>query len=216
MENDTSQERIALLANWEKTASTYLLQREVECSCGLPCAKSVNIVVRSRSFSECLSAAIACFECDLVLRKYIPIVEIENAKIDIIKEFIDNIVDNWNKEVNKVEKSIKIQTEDLVGAQLDYAVGKANGIDVEIRAGMCCYKGLNAAYDPSTNWLLGGPIIEREHIMLEPSGENGAWCAQIWMPELIGWWHIEGKTPLIAAMRIFVRSKFGDEVEVPE
>lgn len=68
-----------------------------------------------------------------------------------------------------------------------------------------------AAY--STDWSFGGPIIEREKIILDlaPSGwacmmfENENQVAEEY-----------GPTPLIAAMRCFVASKLGDEVEVPD
>ena len=64
-------------------------------------------------------------------------------------------------------------------------------------------------YRPSTDWQEGGPIIEREQIALLPK-EEGDWSAicedGAWM----------GPTPLIAAMRCFVQSRLGDEVDIPE
>ena len=67
-------------------------------------------------------------------------------------------------------------------------------------------------YNPSVNWLLGGPIIEREKI---DSYYNGEWNACL--QDVDGtpdYW--SGPTPLIAAMRCYVASKLGEEVEVPE
>ena len=64
-------------------------------------------------------------------------------------------------------------------------------------------------YHPSTEWAQGGPIIEREKISLEWTGEN--WMAYIKHDE-----EYFGPTPLIAAMRCYVASKLGDEIEVPE
>lgn len=82
----------------------------------------------------------------------------------------------------------------------------------------------------STNWSHGGPIIEREGICAykhyeDVTTESGkevvldhGWAAHItqkhyWQtPRSRGF----GPTPLIAAMRCYVASKLGDEVEIPE
>ena len=66
-----------------------------------------------------------------------------------------------------------------------------------------------------TVWSQGGPIIEREKISTN-SDYNGAyppgWVAETYS----GGIQQAGPTPLIAAMRCFVVSKLGDEVEIPE
>ena len=72
---------------------------------------------------------------------------------------------------------------------------------------------------PSTNWAQGGPIIEREVISLVFLGDH--WVASTPNPEAKlgdGRDPLEayGPTPLIAAMRCYVSSKLGDEVELPE
>lgn len=80
-------------------------------------------------------------------------------------------------------------------------------------------------FSPSTDWSQGGPIIERERIKLSPTVHGKTWTAQfrhteshplVAHPVLAGWTNQHGPTPLIAAMRCFVASKLGDEVEVPE
>ena len=63
-------------------------------------------------------------------------------------------------------------------------------------------------FSPSTDWAQGGPIIEREKMTLEWTGED--WMAYIRHDE-----EYFGPTPLIAAMRCYVASQLGDEVEVP-
>ena len=63
----------------------------------------------------------------------------------------------------------------------------------------------------STNWAQGGPIIEREKITVEYTGDPDTWCACIMADQ-----EVYGDTPLIAAMRCYVASKLGDEVEIPE
>ena len=61
----------------------------------------------------------------------------------------------------------------------------------------------------STDWAQGGPIIERERICLIDQG--GDYWQALW-----GWKEAFGPTPLVAAMRCYVASKLGDEVEVPD
>lgn len=75
---------------------------------------------------------------------------------------------------------------------------------------------------PSTNWAQGGPIIEREEITVGPAAPYGCteykFHANILLESGIhagSICHARGDTPLIAAMRAFVASKLGDEVEVP-
>ncbi|WP_159711527.1 phage protein NinX family protein [Geminicoccus flavidas] len=65
--------------------------------------------------------------------------------------------------------------------------------------------------DYSSDWSDGGPIIERERIGLNMHhGEWGAWATYSAYesndPDQVG------PTPLIAAMRAFVASKFGETV----
>lgn len=70
----------------------------------------------------------------------------------------------------------------------------------------------------STDWSQGGPIIERERIRIvpfPPSRTKEGWWAgfDYTTGASIG---CAGPTPLIAAMRCYVASKLGDEVDVPE
>lgn len=71
----------------------------------------------------------------------------------------------------------------------------------------------------STDWSLGGPIIARERIDVTVAGD-------FWDGKIVGWRGTEedgvafdtlasGPTPLIAAMRAYVASKFGETVELP-
>lgn len=108
-----------------------------------------------------------------------------------------------------------MKTNELTGAALDWAVAKCEGLNPD-ESGLVeigTFKGRAASvpifYAPSQNWAQGGPIIEREEINLWTEGYT-AWEAtsggcQEW-----------GSTPLIAAMRCYVASKLGDEVDVPE
>ncbi len=104
-----------------------------------------------------------------------------------------------------------MKTSELTGAALDWAVAKCEGgFDI----GMASVHGrrlLLDAWTPSTDWAQGGPIIEREGIELLCETLGFRWVA---MPQKGPEW--SGPTPLIAAMRCYVISKLGYEVELPE
>lgn len=75
---------------------------------------------------------------------------------------------------------------------------------------------------PSRHWQEGGPIIERERIGLWAGEEphHGSPAPKGWFAEAVGEknrWPLKayGDTPLIAAMRAYVASKFGETVELP-
>jgi len=113
---------------------------------------------------------------------------------------------------------MKIKTSELKGAALDWAVAKSEelidknnkltyGADLlyDIKTLVCLY----ARFNPSANWSQGGPIIEREEIWIEYT--NNKPYAKIRNGEFI-----YGSTMLIAAMRCYVASKFGDVIDVPD
>ena len=110
----------------------------------------------------------------------------------------------------------KVKTRELNGAALDWAVAKIEweAHDNDTNVLMVTVGDDNGwKFNPSTNWAQGGPIIEREGIEICPIG-NGEWRGQL---NLAGdWIRFYGDTPLIAAMRCYVASKLGDEVEIPE
>lgn len=132
---------------------------------------------------------------------------------------------------------MKIKTQDLTGAALDWAVAKCVGhldagrvvVDLRYMSGedpvrwepqLSTY--YSSAYNPSTNWAQGGPIIEREGITVQTDPTDAipdAWSAYfrgaLFNDDGTDFFR-NGPTPLIAAMRCFVASKLGDEVDVPE
>lgn len=73
------------------------------------------------------------------------------------------------------------------------------------------------AFRPSSDWADGGPIIERQRIEVSPaerySHTKTGWTASLLVGEqdkkAI---YMVGDTPLVAAMRAFVASKFDEEV----
>ena len=105
-----------------------------------------------------------------------------------------------------------MKVSELTGAALDWAVAKCiyEPDDVVICDGrVFAYDDATKGFNPSTNWAQGGPIIEREKIAVWGDG-NLYWEAEC------GWAWGKGPTPLVAAMRCYVSSKVGEEIEVPE
>lgn len=101
----------------------------------------------------------------------------------------------------------KIEVSEATKIQIDWLVDKVEGRN-----------GLLGCYSPSTDWSQGGPIIERikgfqfkQWLECKPDT-----CCEAHIHNYEGDWIQFGPTPLIAAMRCYVASKLGDEVEVPE
>jgi hypothetical protein len=69
-------------------------------------------------------------------------------------------------------------------------------------------------YEYSTDWAQGGPIIEREIAKIERFSD-ALWEATAFTNNAQDFVQT-GSTPLIAAMRCYVASKLGDEVDVPK
>jgi hypothetical protein len=112
-----------------------------------------------------------------------------------------------------------MKTSELTGAALDWAVAKCEGLETYMDDGMVRLVGQPfdrnyAFWTPSTDWELGGPIIEREGVQLRCG--LGGWVALPYDSAFSEEAYQEGDTPLVAAMRCYVASKLGDEVELPE
>lgn len=108
-----------------------------------------------------------------------------------------------------------MKTSELTGAALDWAVAKAEGYEITAD---CFLKGVVVhpsitGFIPSTNWAQGGPIIERERIRLDCPWNPGPYDASCKIDGKTAW--VQGPTPLIAAMRCYVASKLGEEVDLP-
>jgi len=127
---------------------------------------------------------------------------------------------------------MKIKTSKLTGAALDWAVLEASGNPSNLEWGKAIYGGLQvrmtvkllgiieknwAAYGPSTIWSQGGPILDREKISTVWTPKSGYWSAyrNVDTAVAIATAGI-GPTLLIAAMRCYVVSRLGEEVDVPE
>ena len=134
-----------------------------------------------------------------------------------------------------------MKTSELIGSALDWAVAKCEGYtdlrrnphrfanDMLVMTAPRAEWGVEylVDLDYSTNWSQGGQIIELEQIGLDPTycdGKLDGWRAAGHDLEydengdyIDGSDHMQyGPTPLIAAMRCYVTSKLGDEVDIPK
>jgi hypothetical protein len=113
-----------------------------------------------------------------------------------------------------------MKTAELTGPALDWAVAQADGVSIERKQYSdpddwdWYYNGVT--YYPSQDWAIAGPIIEREKINIEYSVVSKDWTAGMRDFYQRPAWYGEGSTPLVAAMRCYVMSQLGNEVEVPE
>lgn len=127
----------------------------------------------------------------------------------------------------------KIKTSELTEAALDWAVATCQGLPIQhdpmgfgphyAEGGYWIwddagplnkrdYRLIGRQYSPSTIWSQGGPIIERKGIGLFFDRA----CGNRWRathPVAPCYLHASA---LIAAMRCYVASELGDEVEIPE
>lgn len=100
-----------------------------------------------------------------------------------------------------------MKTAELTDLALDWAVAKSADLPFPI---VYDEEGRKVRVTPSTDWAQGGPIIERERIGIRDDGGDG-WAADDYIHATM-----HGDTPLIAAMRCFVASRLGDDVDVPK
>lgn len=109
-----------------------------------------------------------------------------------------------------------MRVQGLNGALLDYWVGRAEGkintpftgpFEIEVERE---WETESVPYSPSSDWSQGGPIIEREGIEsgLLGNGEYYATRTRVYV--------FKAKTQLVAAMRCFVASKYGESVPCPD
>lgn len=140
-----------------------------------------------------------------------------------------------------MSKFVEVKTAELAGPALDWAVATAEGRDdikiskmlqmfggeyyIELNSRWDVISPGSAIYKPRERWSQGGPLIEREKIIIIPPV---SWCIERgetdWEARVDPYFesmHSKpehsclGDTPLIAAMRCFVSSKMGDVVQVP-
>lgn len=123
-------------------------------------------------------------------------------------------------------KMIEVKTADLIGPALDWAVAKAEGLNLPPfpgRGARQCVIDVSPArctvFEPSTNWSQAGPLLTKyrlEFSIDEDTNRVGA--------SLLAWrshgkshrtrWS-KGPHHLTAACRAIVAAKLGDTVQVP-
>ena len=131
---------------------------------------------------------------------------------------------------------MKIKTSELIGPALDWAVAKSEGerygpptfrvhqnskgATVYLNTGM---QQSGIPYRPSTGWAQAGPIIAREKLCVGYQHQLDPEYVPLLDPATICWARTTaggylkyGPTLLTAAMRCYVASKLGDEVDIPE
>lgn len=119
-----------------------------------------------------------------------------------------------------------MKTAELRGADLDWAVAKCETPPPcgSFLDEVVVHPDYNN-FHPSTDWAQGGPIIDREGIDLycnvatNPSHPDKPWRGS-WRARYCrmgyGTEFSYGATALEAAMRCYVASKLGDDVDIPE
>lgn len=131
-----------------------------------------------------------------------------------------------------------MKVSDLTGALLNYWVARAEGRKLEQRPVPLGAPGEMewfvsndtgdfmfelAHYGPSTNWAAGGPLLEREKIAVWAAED--CWLAIPPMTEGMSYYDhklgvldsdryqaIEGPTPLVAGLRAYLTSYYGEQV----
>jgi Protein of unknown function (DUF2591) len=127
---------------------------------------------------------------------------------------------------------MKIKTSELTDAAIDWAVAIADGLEVEsiqtLRSGkkyinvwtICSLTGErehSRQWNPSTDWAQAGYIIEREKLTIAYEHDRELWESdKVEEVDYERYVKEDGPTPLVAAMRCFVASKLGEDVDVPD
>lgn len=118
---------------------------------------------------------------------------------------------------------MNIRTDALEGAALDWAVAKT----LEPGAYWTSEEHLKT-FKPSTDWAAAGPLIEKADINISRVARDATTESGKEVRTLDGWsastteasyWRTpkrsSGATPLVAAMRVVVKMKLGERVDLP-
>lgn len=122
---------------------------------------------------------------------------------------------------------IEVKTSDLVGEALGWAVGKAEGLNLELVPPQygnpwrvfARHQGQAIAhtkrYNPWEDWALGGSMIEKRMVSLHcPQSTDDVWAG--WVITDKGEFCQAGDSALIVACRAIVAARLGDTVQVPK
>ncbi|WP_145257062.1 phage protein NinX family protein [Pseudomonas sp. DE0157] len=124
---------------------------------------------------------------------------------------------------------IEVETTDLAGEALGWAVGKAEGLELELEPphygaswrvfARHRYTATEEAkrYNPWEDWSLGGNLIDKYSAMIRGYPNQmyeSLAIARVRISGALAWQ--SGQTPLIALCRVIVAAKVGDIVQVPK
>lgn len=153
--------------------------------------------------------------------------------LDGVINLMDGIQDALEPDKPEGGSMVTLNVAVLEGAVLDWAVGSIEGetdnLLTVFRQGDYVGKPVEreTEYDsgqyewwsPTRSWAQGGVILEREEISVAKVGrtEEDAMAPHpdCWVAHIDGNYCLRGPTPLIAAMRTFVRSRRGPTIELP-
>lgn len=119
---------------------------------------------------------------------------------------------------------IEVKTADLAGEALGWAVGKAEGLELELVGPaynnpwrvFARYRATvterTERYNPWENWALGGQLIQKYRVGFGLYSDS--FFAVTGLDEVPG--DADGSTHLIAACRAIIAAKLGDTVQVPK
>ena len=115
---------------------------------------------------------------------------------------------------------VEEKTQDLSGPALDWAVAKAEGVEISLSGAhphAVVGGRLVGNYAPSSKWSQGGPLVSKYHLDFcceHPETIGAALCDENGM--YIDGRMVFGPTHLIAACRAIVASVLGETVSVPK
>lgn len=104
---------------------------------------------------------------------------------------------------------MKLKTSELTETALAYCVMRAAGVELKD----AFRRARRGWFAPQNDWSQGGFIIEREEIEIHKRYSTWYACINYDDGRLLT---MNGPTPLVAAMRCYVASRLGEEVDVPE
>lgn len=103
---------------------------------------------------------------------------------------------------------MKVNVCELTGKALDWAVAKC---ETEQQGNQFNTQCNLDDYSPSTDWAIGGHIIQSEWVSTYQVGNK------VWKADIAGLFNSGPcETPLIAAMRCYVASVLGNVVDIPD
>lgn len=122
--------------------------------------------------------------------------------------------------------AVEVSTADLSGEALAWAVGQAEGLDLDLAPPgyngvpwrlLARYHGEAIShtrrYDPQDCWALGGALLDKHLILLRPLSPAACWARLCFDGEA---YDAEGKTPLEALCRALVAAKLGAWAWIPQ